>query len=536
MKRERKKIVWLDINSSYSHSSLALPAIEAQRPDCDYIVWDKVSGTINSVITNIIEELTLKSPDIIAYTAWLFTHETIIKILSRYKTLHPSTIIIGGGPEYLGCNEEFLRHHPYIDYVVRGEGEEVFYQWLDGERNVDGVCCIADGVYCDGGLARVMNYDQLRFPEESRFFDWSKPFIQIESTRGCFNSCAFCVSGADKPVRMLSVDTLRTKLDLAHRNGISDIRLLDRTFNGMGRRAIEMLSLFEEYSGRMRFHVEVHPALFSTPIREKMETLPEGVLHIEAGVQSLSQRVLDATARFGRVEDVIDGLKFLCSLKKFEVHSDLIAGLPHYSLSMLYADVCALCVIGCDEIQLELLKLLPGTAMRSNRDIIYSPLPPYEVMKSDSISFTELQQARRLSRMLDLYYNCKVWQKSVRELIMADPDFLPNFTTHLTVSDIIDTPMSQERRGMVLYEYCKEHYADNLVSVTIDWIMGGLSLKRGAATNVHSYNGAPKPEFGENTRIYYIEMDNCTIWFAYDRSISHSQPTKIFLQNVKNQF
>lgn len=530
MKNKRKKIVWLDINSSYSHSSLALPAIEAQHPNCDSMEWDKVSGTINSVISSIIGELLEKRPDIIAYTAWLFTHEIILKILSRYKTIEPSVIIIGGGPEYLGNNEDFLRHHPYINYVVRGEGEEVFYQWLKGETNVKGICCIDKGIYHDGGLAKVENYDQLRFPEESRFFDWSKPFVQIESTRGCFNSCAFCVSGADKPVRQLSIETLRKKLETARQNGIHDIRLLDRTFNGMGTRAIEMLSLFEEYHGILRFHLEVHPALFSAKIREKMMTMPEGLLHIEAGVQSLSQKVLDATARFGKVDDVIDGLKFLCSLKKFEVHSDLIAGLPHYTLTMLYDDIRTLADIGCDEIQLELLKLLPGTAMRNNSTIHYSPLPPYEVMENDSVSFAELQEARRLSRMLDLYYNCKTWQKSTRKLIHQESDFLHQFTSFLTDTDMIDTPMSQERRGTILYDYCKEHYPQNLGSVAVDWIMGGLSLKRGAASGVKSYNGAMKPEFGENSRIYFLEMSDSTIWFSYDRALSHSEP--IYLEVI----
>lgn len=526
---KKNKIVWLDINSSYSHSSLAFPAIEAQNPDCISIEWDRVSGTINSGISTVVEELLAKKPDIIAYTAWLFTHEILLKILARYKTLSPEVIVIGGGPEYLGDNRDFLLKNPFVNFVVRGEGEEVFYQWLEGKEDVRGVCFLKDGIYHDGGLARVEDYESLRFPEESRFFDWEKPFIQIESTRGCFNSCAFCVSGADKPVRSLSIDTLRKRLDVARSRGIIDIRLLDRTFNGGATRALEMLSLFEEYVGVLHFHLEVHPALFTPKIRNKLETLPEGLLHIEAGVQSLSQKVLDATRRFGKVEDVIDGLKFLCSLPSIEVHSDLIAGLPHYTLPMIYDDVRVLVAIGCDEVQLELLKLLPGTVMRLDDTIRYSPLPPYEVMETDSISFAELQEARRLSRMIDAYYNCDVWRKSIRELIIHGDSFMEKFTAHLTDIQMIDIPMSQEKRGIVLYDYCSVHYPDHLLGITVDWIAGGLSLKRGAGAGVKPYLDSPPFSMGENARIYCVEVSGRTILFSYDRAISHSKPTNIHI-------
>lgn len=526
---KKNKIVWLDINSSYSHSSLAFPAIEAQHPNYDSIEWDRVSGTINSGISTIVEELLLKKPTIIAYTAWLFTHEILLKILARYKILSPEVIVIGGGPEYLGDNREFLLRNPFINYVVRGEGEEVFYQWLEGKESVKGVCFMKDGIYHDGGLAKVEEYEKLRFPEESRFFDWEKPFIQIESTRGCFNSCAFCVSGADKPIRSLSINTLRKRLEMARSKGIVDIRLLDRTFNGAVTRAVEMLSLFEEYAGVLHFHLEVHPALFTPKVRAKLETLPQGLLHIEAGVQSLSQKVLDATHRFGQVEDVIDGLKFLCSLPSIEVHSDLIAGLPHYTLPMIYDDVRSLVELGCDEVQLELLKLLPGTVMRSDKTIRYSPLPPYEVMKTDSITYSELQEARRLSRMIDAYYNCNVWQKSVRALIISEHDFMKKFTAHLTDIQMIDVPMSQEKRGVVLYDYCVANHPNHLLEITLDWIAGGLSLKRGAGEKVKAYLGTPPLDMGENARIYSVEVNNRTILFSYDRAISHSKPTNIHL-------
>ena len=41
------KLLWLDLNSSYAHSSLALPALHAQIADDTTIEWCIVSATIN---------------------------------------------------------------------------------------------------------------------------------------------------------------------------------------------------------------------------------------------------------------------------------------------------------------------------------------------------------------------------------------------------------------------------------------------------------------------------------------------------------
>ena len=82
--------------------------------------------------------------------------------------------------------------------------------------------------YIDNGIARVLNFSRLVPPENSSFFNWSKPFVQLETTRGCFNTCAFCVSGEEKPVRTLSIESIRERLQIIHSHGIKNVRVLDR--------------------------------------------------------------------------------------------------------------------------------------------------------------------------------------------------------------------------------------------------------------------------------------------------------------------
>ena len=538
------KILWIDLNSSYAHSSLALPALHAQIMTDPSIEWEIVSATINENTGMIVDEIYRHRPDILAATTWLFNHEQLMHVASRVKALLPEACLVLGGPEFLGDNEEFLRKNPFVDCVFRGEGEEVFPQWLtcwnhpEQWHTVPGLCYLTPyKEYKDNGIARVLNFAGLVPPEQSRFFNWSKPFVQLETTRGCFNTCAFCVSGGEKPVRTLSIESIRRRLQLIHAHGIKNVRVLDRTFNYNPRRAKELLRLFLEFHPDIRFHLEIHPALLSEELKEELSLLPKGLLHLEAGIQSLREPVLEKSRRMGKLSDALDGLRFLCALPNMETHADLIAGLPLYHLHEIFEDVRTLAGYAAGEIQLESLKLLPGTEMRRRAEelgIKYSPLPPYEVLQTHEISVSELQTARQLSRLLDGFYNTPAWQTLTRELILNDEQFLHRFLAYLTKANLIDQPMSLEKRGLILYEFCKQNYPEYQIQATIAWIEAGMSLKKLPAEKVWTKRQIPPAtwniiygEYKESLRLCFLPADEKGehgYWFGFESEIQKASP------------
>ena len=538
------KILWLDLNSSYAHSSLALPALHAQVKEDADMEWEIVSATINENTGMIVDEIYRHQPDIIAATCWLFNHEALMHITSRVKALLPHACLILGGPEFLGENESFLRRNPFVDCVFRGEGEEEFPRWLkvwnepEAWSTITGLCYLdANQQYQDNGLARVLPFDQLISPEDSEFFNWSKPFVQLETTRGCFNTCAFCVSGGEKPIRTLSMETIRQRLEIIHQHGIKNVRVLDRTFNFNPKRAKELLQLFLEFHPHIRFHLEIHPALLSEDLKAELQQLPEGLLHLEAGIQSLREPVLEKCKRLGKLEQALEGLQFLCSLNNMETHADLIAGLPLYRLNEIFEDIQTLAEFQAGEIQLESLKLLPGTDMRHRANelgIQYAPMPPYEVLRTEDITPEELQVARRLSRLLDAFYNTPAWQSLTRELILNDDTFLYHFLNYLTEANLIDQPMSLEKRGLVLYEYCKKHRPDYQIKASIAWIEAGMSLKKQPAEKIKTKHQIP-PEhweviqghYHEKLKLCFLPTDSENIhgyWFGFETETQRITP------------
>ena len=548
------KILWLDINSSYSHSSVALPAIHAQVLDRSEWEWAVVRGTINDNPGTLAAAVAEQKPDVIAATFWLFTHQMQIEVLSRAVQLLDEVKVVCGGPEFLGDNEEFLRRYPFVTAIIKGEGEVALPNFLEsiGEPlswpSIEGVCWISakDGAYHDNGVARVADFASLKYPEESPFFKWDKPFVQLETTRGCFNTCAFCVSGGEKPVRYQSLEQVKERLENIYSHGIKDVRVLDRTFNYDVVRACEMLDLFCIYADKMRFHLEIHPSLISDALKEKLASLPEGLLHLEAGIQSLDSRVLTESGRKGSLETSLKGLEFLCSLDNLETHADLIAGLPEYSLDMLCADIANLVKIGVDELQVESLKVLPGTQMRKDaakKGLRYSPLPPYEILKTCAMSPNDLRIAMQVSRMLDFYYNSKPWQKVIRSLICRNSGFIKTFTAHLSSIMVLDSPLSLERRGVVLYEYCRGHHSERLTDISIAWIEAGCSLKKEPAGDIikiknleaylHDKGHQMNVEYGTASplhRYFLLTSSGRRYIFGYDSELH--QPSPVFMAEL----
>ena len=558
------KILWLDINSSYSHSSLALPALHAQimgTPLESDNEWNVVRGSIKSDMDEIIAEVEKNEPEIIFATLWLFTHEFVVNTLARIKALRPDVIIVLGGPEFLGDNESFLRRNDEIDAVFRGEGEEFLAQWLpickSRERwlSVKGLCFLLDGGYVDGGKAVVKDFASLRYPEESPFFVADRSFVQLETTRGCFNSCQFCVSGADKPVRSLSIEQIRSRLDFYAKKGISSIRMLDRTFNGSPKRCHEMLELMNEYHGRLTFHLEIHPSLLKNEIREELKRMPAGLLHLEAGIQSLHDEVLQECTRNGDVESALDGLKFLFTLAdKMETHTDLIAGLPLYPYKELVEDARILVTMNAGEVQLETLKVLPGTRMRERAEELglrYSPRPPYEIMSTPAISYNELRRAMILSRLLDIYFNHSPLRDLFRDIA------LKGFETFQQVVDFFDKDSGQlfflslENKAKKLFAFIKEYTPELIKPFQRVWIENGINMNtlpglkevlpiqydsplndsikscNVDADSDKSHDQKSDEATRRRIRSYHVVTENGSWIVRYDRSASQNVPIEI---------
>ncbi len=562
--------LWLDINASFSHSSLALPALEAQlTPQIrKQSGWRVVSGTIKSNKEQIISQIITAQPHYVFATGWLFNIEYLLSVLSRAAAINSSMKIVLGGPEFLGNNEQFLLANPYITAIFKGEAEEVFPQFIQSaieEPNAlnwlslpgfEYISTLPDGTrkYIQSNNVTAKDFTSLNTPESSEFFNWGKAFVQLETSRGCFNTCKFCVSGIDSsPVQNIPIEQIRVRLENIADKGIKEVRILDRTFNANAQRALDLLNLFEEFAGRLKFHLEVHPALLNEKVKEKLANVPENLLHIEAGIQSLNERVLEGCSRKGTSAKAIEGLRFLLGTGKFEVHTDFIAGLPGYTYNNLLADIKSMIGIYPHEIQLELLKLLPGTCFREHAaeyGIKYSPEPPYEVLQTPAISYEELRKCLVLSKIIEYWYNDPAWRNTFAKiatnwqpiennLSKKDSGFIEEMVEYLSGREFLETVYSFESKSQILYDFCKERYPQFLPQISLGWISNGLSIKKEPAQGLQLWSfknpQVANPVLDEDNvynSYYYMEIEGCRYWFVYNKAQNRNRPIITYKENA----
>ena len=119
--------------------------------------------------------------------------------------------------------------------------------------------------------------------------------------------------------------------------------------------------------------------------------------------------------------------------------------------------------------------------------------------------------------------------------MLEEKGFVRHFLDRLTEHNYIDQPMSLERRGELLYLFCREYYPAYLTEVTVAWIEAGMSLKKRPAEGVRTKHVQPKEgwtiirgEYTDTLRLCFLPTDDVGhgYWFGYDSTTQC--PTPIF--------
>jgi radical SAM superfamily enzyme YgiQ (UPF0313 family) len=488
-------LVYLAINASYAHTMLAgwfLKASLGVGVRDGSIHWRTVEATSADDSRALLGRILDAQPDLLAVSVYLFNAASVYSLLRRLKICRPECVVIAGGPEFSGANEAILRREPALDAVVRGEGEQVMPRFVEVFRersmwrDIPGLCFLSAGIYRDGGWAEPMHpLDRIPSPYSEELTGFQKPFIQLETSRGCANTCAFCTSGTSRGVRFFSSDRIRTDLDVIRQHGTPQVRLVDRTFNDPPKRAVELLTLFRQNFPELFFHLEIDPTRVTPEFVEALQKSAPGHLFLEVGVQTFRAETLELLGRRGTVAEMRQGLTLLSSVKTIDLHVDLVAGLPGVDWPNLLRDLNELTRLGPREIQLEILKVLPGTELERRRvewGIQAAGDPPYEVLQTREMTPANLLQVHRLSRLIDWFYNVGAFRPLVCQAVARDEEFWSKLLMFLEQEGFVYHCPSLENRYRLLDSYwSREGNALLRHAVQYDWLKRGYSPQKGIA-------------------------------------------------------
>lgn len=403
------KILLVGINSKFIHSNPAVYYLRTYAIDKSQdknLFSDSVKiaeYTINQEKGDVLRDIYRQGADVIAFSCYLWNISYIYSLITSIAKISPDTHIWLGGPEVSFDPEMQLEKYPMVRGIIAGEGEASFYK-LVCEYMYNGM---------ENALPRVLyaeelDFDEVPFPYEN-FDDFKNRIIYYETSRGCPFGCSYCLSSVDTRVRLRNIELVRKELKAFMDAGITQVKFVDRTFNCNPGHTLDILTFIRDNdNGITNFHFEMAAELITEEEMKILETLRPGAVQIEIGIQTTNCDTLKAINRRADMKHLSAIVNRLLSFKNMHVHVDLIAGLPYEDLESFRKSFNDVYALHANELQLGFLKVLKGSPMEkeaSEYGIEYSAEPPYEVLKTNWISFGDIVELKAVEEMVEVYYN-----------------------------------------------------------------------------------------------------------------------------------
>lgn len=380
--------------------------------------------SINDRLERILEQILSEKPDIVAFSCYIWNLEYVSKLSQLIKLVDSNIKILYGGPEVSYESRHFLKTSPG-DYVIEGEGEETFREFLqcliNGEETlkIRGLYTKYEDNIIYGGKRSLMDMNKLIFPYEDNM-DLNNKIVYYEASRGCPFNCKYCLSSTIHGVRFLDLERVKKELKFFIDKKVRLVKFVDRTFNCSSKFAMAIWDHLMNLDTDTTFHFEISADILNDEQIKLLEKAPKGRFQFEVGVQTTNDEVLKNINRFVKFEEIKSQVVKLKEFRNIKQHLDLIAGLPGENLESFKKSFNDLYSIAPDEIQLGFLKVLRGSSMKEEAEaweIVHSPYPPYEVLKTKDISYDELQLLKRVEEMVDKYFNSQKFNSILKYFI-----------------------------------------------------------------------------------------------------------------------
>ncbi|ADN08119.1 B12-binding domain-containing radical SAM protein [Sulfurimonas autotrophica] len=445
------KIILTTLNSRFTHSAIGLRYLYANMQELKNNT-NILEFSINDAIQTIAEKLLINKPDIIGIGVYIWNASEVHELIHIIKKVSPQTRIILGGPEV--TYQPFRVNFDDADYIIQGEGDLAFYELckkIINEEKVDKIIKMS-----------APNLKEIQLPYMYYTDDDIKNrYIYVEISRGCPFECEFCLSSMDEKVRAFELDEVLAEFEKLWERGARNFKFVDRTFNLNMKAANKILDFFLEKEPPYFAHFEVIPDHFPASLREKIKRFAPGALQLEIGIQTLNPVIANNISRQLKLDKIKDNIRFLENETTAHIHLDLIVGLPGESLESFGRNLDELMSMSSCEIQIGILKKLSGTQINRHdieEGMVYSDIPPYDILKNNQLSFLDIQIMKRFARFWDLYYNSGNFKTSLL-LLWQETSIYENFYAFgLWIYEQTDSTwkISLQRQGELLFSYLSE--------------------------------------------------------------------------------
>lgn len=290
----------------------------------------------------------LQHNNVVAFSTYVWNHQYNYALGRRIKELNPQCIIVVGGPEPAVSDPDLFVKNPWMDLVVKMEGEIIFQQILlnhgSDYQHIPGLLINNNTQVVDTGNAeRISDLGQIPSPYLTGIFDQiikDNPKVTwnatLETNRGCPYACTFCDWGSltYNKVKKFNLSRVFDELDWIGQH-CGFVTVTDANFGMFVERdnmiADKLIEVQKRWNRLTNFSItwaKNQKNEVVDIVRKLINEGPTAGQGLTVSVQSMDEQVLDNIKRRNLDQHKIDEIFSLCDRHNIPVYTEIILGLP----------------------------------------------------------------------------------------------------------------------------------------------------------------------------------------------------------------
>ena len=508
------KFLLAAINAKYIHSNPGVYSLRAfartKIPGADIEIGEY---TINHQMDLILQDIYRRKPDFIGFSCYIWNISYIMEIVRDVKKVLPEAEIWLGGPEVSYDAKKVLTRELDVRGIMRGEGELTFTElvraYLQREKtsvpdgytgesfrgqakektsgcaentrmpeNAEGENAHSDrldlsqipgityraanGEIEEHGPQRLLSLDEIPFYYDD-MAGFENRIVYYESSRGCPFSCSYCISSIDKTVRFRSLDLVLPELQFFLDHKVPQVKFVDRTFNCKREHTLGIWRyLVEHDNGITNFHFEVSADIFDEEELELIGKMRPGLIQLEIGVQSTNPDTIREIHRHMDLVKLKRAVDRVYDYRNTHQHLDLIAGLPYENYESFMRSFDDVYRMRPDQLQMGFLKVLKGSYIEEQvaaYDLKYRGIPPYEVLSTKWLPYSDVIRLKGVEDMVEVYYNSGQFPATMKLLekrFQRPSEIFVNLAEYYEKNGLTGISHSRLARYEILYRFLEE--------------------------------------------------------------------------------
>ena len=388
----------------------------------------------DATIDTMVERILAAGPDLLALSCYVWNIAATLEAGRRVKALTPKMHVVLGGPEVGPQAADVVAAHPWVDVVVKNEGEipmvKLAAAWRDGTaiEDIAGLVVRHAGRIIDTGAEDFVK-DLNELPSPYRDFtglSYDDKYACIETQRGCVYTCNFCFFNKDTPIRNRRVDPERVDREISYllEQDIRQLYFMDPIFNLNAKRAKEICRLIIEHNDRRAARgqkpIGSHAEMWAEFVDEELAQLMKAAnfAYVELGLQTTDASTLVTIERRLKMEKFIAGVEHLKSAGLYtEIH--LIFGLPGDTMPKFRDSLNFAASLQPTDISVFPLQVLPGTDLWNNGDafgLVFDREAPHYLRSTATLTPADVTFGYYVGRALEI-----LWPSLAVRLLTREP-------------------------------------------------------------------------------------------------------------------